>query len=214
MQLDFLWKKATRFWERIRLSLRNLLSRKHGMVYLALIVLAVVAVMALLVWIISRIRWLIALAMLCFLVWFIDRPAPRPSAEDEWEMGIAEVVARTLRRHSSSLGIIAPQKTQDVLPLGRRAKNKLKGYTRFRYVFSSVQGNVDCDAVRGLIQQTLDREFSGISATIIVEDVQESLSDELGYDIDIALNPPQDQAFPPMDGWNGNDLIFDEDFRK
>ena len=208
-------KNLKECWERAYLSLRSLMSRKYGPLYLALIIAWTLALMAFLIWFMYKFWWLLFLIIFGVIIWYSEHPAPQISEEDSWGLRIAEEIARTLKEFGPHFGIVSPQKVADVFPLGRGLKDNAKGYTEYRYVFFAIEDGVDCDAIRDLLQRSLDRAFAGAPVVIVVTEVRESLFDARGYDVIVALNPPVQQRFPAYDdGWNGRDIIFDRDFRK
>lgn len=210
-----LWKTLKNCWERAYLSLRSLMSRKYGPLYLALIIAGTLALIAFLIWLVCKFWWLLLLIFLWMIIWYSEHPAPQISEEDSWGLRIAEEIARALKEYGPHFGIVSPQKIEDVFPLGRGLKDNAKGYTEYRYVFFAIEDEVDCDAIRDLLQRALDRAFAGAPVVIVVTEVRESLFDPRGYDVIVALNPPVQQRFPAYDdGWNGRDIIFDRDFRK
>ena len=120
-------KNLKECWERAYLSLRSLMSRKYGPLYLALIIAGTLALIAFLIWLVCKFWWLLLLIFLWMIIWYSEHPAPQISEEDSWGLRIAEEIARALKEYGPHFGIVSPQKIEDVFLLQRALDRAFAG---------------------------------------------------------------------------------------
>lgn len=200
------------WWEGILLSLREAAAKKYGLIPYILLGIVCVAALCLIVYLLARFWVIFVLIIGVVVYWISEHPAPPAPAEDELGWRIAEVVAATAQKYEKTFGLDRPALVNEVFPNGRSPKDDQNGFTQFHFILFSLRDELDCDVLRDLLQREINRAFYGSSHVIVVTTVQPSLWESRGYDITVALNPPQGWNTPPRPGGSeGNDL-FDEDF--